>query len=221
VAVDRDTERERAADRKRRQRERNASRVPVALCNARTRAGGTCRLAAGHGTDHVGFGRCRLHAGNTPSGRARRTVSERAGPPQIFSRARPNLLARPHVITSAERIRRGKGKSVGRRGGQRGPHSGRFAASFALRDGGRRSHRRPPVAAPPGKEGPPRCWAQADVADTDHRSGPGLAGGRVGATKTRRSEPMTPGTPAIAFTRSAGWRLTRPRPRRRNLNRAR
>jgi hypothetical protein len=69
VAVDRDTERERAADRKRRQRERNASRVSVALCNARTRAGGTCRLAAGHGTDHVGFGRCRLHAGNTPAGR--------------------------------------------------------------------------------------------------------------------------------------------------------
>src|SRR3954469_22956928 len=69
VAIARDTERELAAERKRRQRAREASGAPVALCTAQTRNGGTCRLAAGHGTDHPGFG-CRLHTGNTPAGRA-------------------------------------------------------------------------------------------------------------------------------------------------------
>lgn len=39
-------------------------------CGARTRGnrkGGRCQLPAGWGTAHVGFGRCRLHGGNTPS----------------------------------------------------------------------------------------------------------------------------------------------------------
>lgn len=40
------------------------------LCGARTRSGGTCRKAAGFGTDHVGYGRCKFHAGSTPGGRA-------------------------------------------------------------------------------------------------------------------------------------------------------
>lgn len=38
-------------------------------CGARNRSGGTCGLPAGHGTDHVGAGRCRLHGGRSPSGR--------------------------------------------------------------------------------------------------------------------------------------------------------
>jgi hypothetical protein len=36
-------------------------------CNADKRTGGPCQLRAGHGTDHVGVGRCRRHGGNTPS----------------------------------------------------------------------------------------------------------------------------------------------------------
>ena len=32
-------------------------------CGAKTRAGGKCQLQAGHGTDHIGTGRCRLHGG--------------------------------------------------------------------------------------------------------------------------------------------------------------
>ena len=32
-------------------------------CGANTRAGGKCQLQAGHGTDHIGTGRCRLHGG--------------------------------------------------------------------------------------------------------------------------------------------------------------
>ncbi|GEM_PF-7052880 len=38
-----------------------------ARCGARTRSGGNCRLPAGHGTGHVGIGRCRLHGGSTPT----------------------------------------------------------------------------------------------------------------------------------------------------------
>jgi hypothetical protein len=37
-------------------------------CDAKKRGGdGTCRLPAGHGTDHVGRGYCRRHGGNTPA----------------------------------------------------------------------------------------------------------------------------------------------------------
>jgi hypothetical protein len=37
-----------------------------ALCEAKLRTAiGTCRKGAGWGTDHLGFGRCSLHAGNT------------------------------------------------------------------------------------------------------------------------------------------------------------
>ena len=34
------------------------------LCGAPTAGGGSCRLAAGWGTSHVGSGRCRKHRGN-------------------------------------------------------------------------------------------------------------------------------------------------------------
>jgi hypothetical protein len=36
-------------------------------CNARTRAGGRCKQAAGWDTDHVGAGPCKLHGGRTPT----------------------------------------------------------------------------------------------------------------------------------------------------------
>jgi len=37
-------------------------------CGADKKHGrGPCRLPAGHGTDHVGVGRCRRHGGNTPT----------------------------------------------------------------------------------------------------------------------------------------------------------
>ena len=39
------------------------------LCGAKTRSGGSCRRPAGWGTDHPGYGRCKLHGGATPSGR--------------------------------------------------------------------------------------------------------------------------------------------------------
>lgn len=42
---------------------------PVDCCGAVTRTGGNCRNPRGHRTDHVGFGRCYLHAGAAPNGR--------------------------------------------------------------------------------------------------------------------------------------------------------
>ena len=35
-------------------------------CEAKTRAGGSCRQVAGWATDHVGEGRCKLHGGKSP-----------------------------------------------------------------------------------------------------------------------------------------------------------
>lgn len=38
-------------------------------CNAKkTTNGEACQLPAGFGTDHIGYGRCKHHGGNTPSG---------------------------------------------------------------------------------------------------------------------------------------------------------
>lgn len=38
----------------------------VARCGAKNRHGKPCRLPAGHGTSHVGVGRCRRHGGASP-----------------------------------------------------------------------------------------------------------------------------------------------------------
>lgn len=50
-------------------------------CGARKRDGsGTCQLAAGMGTDHVGFGKCKFHGGNSPAlkkAAAKEEVAER------------------------------------------------------------------------------------------------------------------------------------------------
>jgi hypothetical protein len=37
-------------------------------CGAKTRAGTHCGRPSGWGTSHVGYGRCKLHAGSTPKG---------------------------------------------------------------------------------------------------------------------------------------------------------
>ncbi len=37
-------------------------------CGAKTRAGTPCAARRGWGTNHVGFGKCRLHGGTSPSG---------------------------------------------------------------------------------------------------------------------------------------------------------
>jgi len=40
-------------------------------CGGERPQGDLCRHVAGWGTDHVGFGECRLHGGSTPAGRRR------------------------------------------------------------------------------------------------------------------------------------------------------
>lgn len=47
----------------------NAGHDDRPRCGGATRAGGSCTQAAGWGTDHPGFGRCKLHGGSTPSHR--------------------------------------------------------------------------------------------------------------------------------------------------------
>ena len=44
------------------------SQSPRRKCNAKNRQGKPCKRPAGHGTNHVGVGSCRLHSGNTPNG---------------------------------------------------------------------------------------------------------------------------------------------------------
>lgn len=44
--------------------------APNGRCGATTRSGASCRHEAGWGTDHVGTGRCKLHGGSVPVGRA-------------------------------------------------------------------------------------------------------------------------------------------------------
>lgn len=39
----------------------------MTACGARDRSGGPCQRPAGWGTDHAGYGRCKLHGGKTPN----------------------------------------------------------------------------------------------------------------------------------------------------------
>lgn len=51
-------------------------------CGATTRDGGTCKLKAGQGTDHPGYGTCKFHGGNTRSHKvaAAREAAQRETP---------------------------------------------------------------------------------------------------------------------------------------------
>lgn len=51
-----------------RNRQSNATKPVGALCGASTKAGSPCRKPAGSGTDHVGYGQCKLHLGSTQRG---------------------------------------------------------------------------------------------------------------------------------------------------------
>lgn len=43
------------------------SEEPPRFCGAPKKDGSTCKQSAGAGTDHLGFGRCKYHGGNSPS----------------------------------------------------------------------------------------------------------------------------------------------------------
>jgi hypothetical protein len=60
-------------------------------CGALTRRGISCKLPAGHGTDHPGIGRCDHHGGATPTHRAH---AERV----LIERAEQDALAELHRL---------------------------------------------------------------------------------------------------------------------------
>lgn len=72
-----------------------AASVPTDTCNALTRRGTACSNAAGKGTEHVGYGRCRNHGGASPSGRAH------------AARLKVADLVKPEGITGPAAIERG------------------------------------------------------------------------------------------------------------------
>lgn len=59
-------------EQRQRERERKKAHLKPSggeICGAQRRTGGTCKMAAGFGTNHLGFGRCKYHGGSTPNGR--------------------------------------------------------------------------------------------------------------------------------------------------------
>lgn len=56
-------------------------RSTIPKCGAKlTKGEGTCRHPAGYGTDHLGTGTCKFHAGSTPSGKLAAARAEVRGP---------------------------------------------------------------------------------------------------------------------------------------------
>src|SRR4051794_2422133 len=51
-----------------RQPTKRAHAMTGALCGAQRRNGDPCRRPAGWGTQHAGYGACKLHGGSTPNG---------------------------------------------------------------------------------------------------------------------------------------------------------
>lgn len=43
--------------------------IPKSTCGRVKKDGTPCKHRAGHGTDHVGFGKCKFHGGTSPSGK--------------------------------------------------------------------------------------------------------------------------------------------------------
>ena len=54
---------------------KGARRKVGVTCGAKKVSGGKCTMAAGWGTNHYGYGKCKLHGGSTPT-HSRLDVSE-------------------------------------------------------------------------------------------------------------------------------------------------
>jgi hypothetical protein len=67
------------------------------ICGARTRSGQRCRRPAGWGTGHVGYGRCRLHCGATPTG-------EKAGQRQAAEARALELVAAEGLVPVSDPV---------------------------------------------------------------------------------------------------------------------
>lgn len=64
------------------------------LCGAAKKGGGKCARAAGWGTDHVGFGRCKSHIGSTRNGKIAAAKEEAVETAMLLLGAAPNIS--PH-----------------------------------------------------------------------------------------------------------------------------
>lgn len=71
-------------------------------CGATTRQGTDCGHRAGWGTDHPGFGRCKLHGGATPTGRKHAETLRQEYWARLVEMADPALTGLLHLVTSAE-----------------------------------------------------------------------------------------------------------------------
>ena len=61
-------------------------------CPAKSKqTGGPCGQAAGHGTDHVGFGLCKFHGGSSPGGRKQAEGLEAAWRQRLADEIDPSL----------------------------------------------------------------------------------------------------------------------------------
>lgn len=72
------------------------------FCGGTTRAGTDCHRPAGWGTDHVGFGRCKLHAGSTPTGKKHAETVRQEVWALIMEQAHPRLTRMIHLADKAE-----------------------------------------------------------------------------------------------------------------------
>jgi hypothetical protein len=77
----------------------SAHGAPRNSCGAERRAGGSCKKSAGWGTDHPGYGNCKLHGGSTPNGR---TYAERLVARDAVERMGLPVDVQPHVALLQE-----------------------------------------------------------------------------------------------------------------------
>lgn len=76
---------------------------PNPHCGAKLKRGdGTCGKPAGWGTDHVGWGNCRLHAGSTTTGRKHAKQLRQEAWDRILELTDPALLRIKQLIDGAE-----------------------------------------------------------------------------------------------------------------------
>lgn len=70
----------------------------VRRCGTKTRAGTPCQQPAGAGTDHVGWGKCRYHGGNSPNLKIAASREETA---ELVAQLR---LGQPMIVDPAEAL---------------------------------------------------------------------------------------------------------------------
>jgi len=72
-------------------------------CEAKKKQGdGTCTKPAGWGTDHVGFGNCKLHGGASPNGKIHAEKEAVAWRQRLADEMDPSVRVMAHIRDNAE-----------------------------------------------------------------------------------------------------------------------